>query len=175
MNIKNKLVAASLFSASALFSMQAFAVSDSDITDTVKDRLEANATTEDSDVDVSTKDGVVTLSGKLETQAEASTAIEIADSVPGVKDVESDNLLTKDSTHPVKDAYTTAKVKGSFLREKLFGDKPVSAFTIHVETKNGVVHLTGTAESKEQIATAIKIAKGIKGVSDVKSTVEVKK
>lgn len=70
--------------------------------------------------------------------------------------------------------YITAKIKGVFIREKLFGDKPMYVTGIHVETKEGVVYLTGKADNQAQIDSAISLAKSIKGVMDVNSTVEIK-
>ncbi len=45
-----------------------------------------------SDVEVSTKGGVVTLSGKLGSGAERALAIELADNVRGVKSVNAETL-----------------------------------------------------------------------------------
>ena len=72
-----------------------------------------------------------------------------------------------------KDTTITAKVKSLFMQKKIFGDKDIAAITISVETNNGVVSLSGTADNQAQIDNAIKIAKSVKGVKDVKSTVTV--
>jgi hyperosmotically inducible protein len=64
-------------------------------------------------------------------------------------------------------------VKGMFIQEKLFGDKDIAAITIKVETVDGVVSLSGTADNKQQADNAIKLAKSVKGVKDVKSTIEI--
>jgi len=60
------------------------------------------------------------------------------------------------------------------MREKVFGDKPIDVMGIKVETKDGTVMLTGTADSDAQITTAVDLAKKIKGVNDVQSKVTVK-
>jgi len=59
------------------------------------------------------------------------------------------------------------------MASMMFGDKDIAAFTIQAETNNGIVSLSGTADNQEQIQNAIKIAKKIKGVKEVKSTVIV--
>jgi len=60
-----------------------------------------------------------------------------------------------------------------FIQQKLFGDKDVAAISIIVETNDGVVSLSGTADNQHQINNAIKIAKSIKGVKEVKSIVKI--
>ncbi len=81
------------------------------------------------------------------------------------------NLDTADT---VSDAGITAKVKQAFLKEKLFGSADVTAMSIHVETKNGMVSLTGTAENQNQIDNAIRLATDVKGVQSVSSEVKIK-
>lgn len=155
--------------------MNVFAVSDSDISATVSKKIHANKVTSASKIDVSTKHGVVFLSGTVQTEGEASSAIETANSVPGVKDVNNDELLVKNGSQPYTDAYITAKVKGAYVREKLFGDKAVDVSGVSVETKDGIVYLTGTAATKAQAESAVSLAKEIKGVKEVKSKVVVEK
>lgn len=126
------------------------------------------------EVVVSTQNGVVTLDGKAASISEASDLITIAQSEPGVTDVKSELKFKETPSQPFTDTMITAKVKGAFLREKLFGDKPISSMTVSVETKDGVVYLGGTAENAAQIATAEKIAKLVKGVKEVKTEVKAK-
>jgi hyperosmotically inducible protein len=127
------------------------------------------------DVKVETNDQVVKLSGKVDTDNQASKLVEIAQSIADVKDVDTSDLQIKKSDQPASDVLITAKVYGLFLREKLFGDKDVSAFSIHVNTNNGIVTLTGTADSENQVNNAIALAKSVKGVSSVQSDVTVNK
>ncbi|MGE3320471.1 MAG: BON domain-containing protein [Candidatus Berkiella sp.] len=72
------------------------------------------------------------------------------------------------------DTEITAKVKAKFIEEKLMDDKNVAAFKVHVKTKKGVVHLSGKVTDKEQSENAVKFAKEVEGVKDVKSTIVVK-
>lgn len=84
-----------------------------------------------------------------------------------------DKKSAKDSSY-LSDAEITAKVKEKFIEEKLFGKEKISAIGIHVKTVNGVVYLKGKVSSKEQEDNAISLAKGIKGVKEVKSMIKVK-
>ena len=70
----------------------------------------------------------------------------------------------------VKDSVITTKIKA-----KLAAEKPSSLATIHVDTDaNGVVWLSGTAKSQDQIDKAVSIARATENVREVKSSVKVK-
>jgi hyperosmotically inducible protein len=70
----------------------------------------------------------------------------------------------------VKDSTITTKIKA-----KLAAEKPTSLVTIHVDTDaNGVVWLSGTAKSQDQIDKAVSIARSTENVREVKSSVKVK-
>jgi hyperosmotically inducible periplasmic protein len=146
-------------------------ISDSAITTQVKAKLLADPAVSSLNVSTETNNGVVTLSGTVPTDKEASTAIQIAESVDGVKDVNANSLTVQQSGQPMADTAITAKVKGMFIREKLFGDSPVSVTGINVETKNSVVYLTGNA-TKTQIKNAKRLAKSVDGVTKVVSRVK---
>jgi osmotically-inducible protein OsmY len=69
----------------------------------------------------------------------------------------------------VADAVITTRVKTD-----LFKEPDLKALAIHVETEKGVVMLSGFVNSKEEANRAVKVAKGVKGVSNVKSALLVK-
>jgi len=148
-------------------------IPDSEIINSIKSKLASEKTTEDLKITIKSKLGIVTLSGKVNTDNEASKTIEIAESTPGVKDTDATHLTIKQSKHPIADTVITAKVKGSFIREKLLGDRDISVTSIYVETTNGVVYLTGKVDSQAEIDNAIKLAKAINGVKSVDSKLEV--
>lgn len=169
----NKKLPALLTVFLCVLSFNVFAVSDSDVAAMVKKQLGANKTTANSKITVEVKNGLVFLSGNVQTEGEASSAIEEASSIVGVKDVNSDALTVKNGTQPYTDSYITAKIKGAFIREKLFGDQPMDVTGIKVETKDGVVYLTGTAATKAQADAAVSLSKAINGVRAVESKVVI--
>jgi osmotically-inducible protein OsmY len=67
-------------------------ISDSWITTKVKSTLLYSSNVSGSDVEVSTKAGVVTLSGKLSSGAEKALAVELTENVRGVKSVDAKGL-----------------------------------------------------------------------------------
>jgi osmotically-inducible protein OsmY len=77
---------------------------------------------------------------------------------------------TKESTgEVVDDSWITTKVKAAFVE-----DPVVSALGIKVETFKGVVQLSGFANNSTEIQRAAEIARGIKGVKEVKNDVRLK-
>ena len=118
--------------------------------------------------------GIVTITGNVNSDSDASAAIEIAQSTDGVKDVDASKLVIKHSSRPFADMAITAKVKGKFMEQKLFTDKDISALGISVETINGVVHLDGTVDNSLQADNAVKIAKSVSGVKSVESRIKIK-
>ncbi len=68
----------------------------------------------------------------------------------------------------VDDAVVTTRVKTAFINDPIVG-----AARIDVDTFRGVVTLSGRVASKEQEASAIALARTMRGVADVKSTLQI--
>lgn len=62
----------------------------------------------------------------------------------------------------IDDAWITTKVKAMLLK-----DSGLAGLKVEVDTKDGVVTLSGQAESGKQIDQAVRIASAIKGVKEV--------
>lgn len=131
--------------------------SDSSITEYIKTNIKNSKMLSTTKVNVTTADGIVTLSGTVDSDSEASAIVELAESVVGVKSVRTTELTVTEGKQPFADMMITAKVKGFLIREDLFGDKDVASVNTSVETKDGVVYLTGIMDNKEQINNAVKI------------------
>ena len=69
----------------------------------------------------------------------------------------------------VSDAVITTKIKAD-----LFKEPELSAMAIHVETEKGIVMLSGFVDSKADAEKAVRLAKSVEGVSQVKSAIKVK-
>ena len=67
------------------------------------------------------------------------------------------------------DTAITTKVKAGLVKEP-----NLDSLGIHVETEKGVVMLSGFVNSKEEADKAVKVAKGVEGVTSVKSAIKVK-
>lgn len=68
----------------------------------------------------------------------------------------------------IDDATITTRVKTSFIN-----DPDIGGLRIDVDTFKGVVTLSGRVKSKEEEQKAIALARQIRGVSDVKSTLQI--
>lgn len=117
-------------------------------------------------VNVESKNGVVHFTGTVDSDTQVEHLVELAQTIIGVNDVNVSDLEVKDGKHPIADALTTAKIKGLLIREKLFGEKDIAAINTEVETKDGVVYLSGVLDNKSQIDNAIAVIK--KHVPEVK-------
>ncbi len=71
----------------------------------------------------------------------------------------------------VKDSVITTKIKTKLAAEHLGSAKHIKVDT----DKNGVVWMSGTANSREEMDKAVEIARNTEGVKSVKSTLKVRK
>lgn len=69
---------------------------------------------------------------------------------------------------PVDDATITTRVKTAFLNDPVIGGEKID-----VDTFKGVVTLTGRVKNKDEETKAVAVARSIKGVTDVKSSLQV--
>ena len=77
----------------------------------------------------------------------------------------SDTTTIAPSEHPVGDAWITTKVKS-----ELATTRGIKSGDISVTTQNGVVTLSGVVDSKAQMQKAVALAKSVKGVHHVDSS-----
>ena len=69
----------------------------------------------------------------------------------------------------IDDTVITAKVKAAIM-----GDENLKVMEINVETFKGVVQLSGFVKSPADIARAVDVARGVKGVASVKNDIRLK-
>jgi osmotically-inducible protein OsmY len=125
--------------------------------------------------DVDVKDGIVTLHGEATTEAQKELTTEYAKDVDGVKSVNNDMTVdkTKKSTvdkvgEYVDDASITAQVKVALLFHQ-----STSAIKTKVETKNGVVTVSGMAKNNAEKDLVGKLVDNIKGVKSLKNKMTI--
>jgi hyperosmotically inducible protein len=152
-------------------------------------------------IDVDTQDRVVTLNGAVDTPIARDRAVELARSTEGVKDVVNQLTVTPGVTpttgiddkvqreaaeaadaaqkkagdtadragNVITDAALTTAVKTKFL-----ADTAISGLKIDVDTKDGVVTLTGTLPSAAEKTQALKVARETEGVKSVVDRLKVR-
>ena len=141
---------------------------DSTITAKVKAALVDHDSIKSTDISVKTDQKVVTLSGFVESQAQAEEAVKVAKGVEGVTSV-SDKLHVRDSKDTSVKGYAGDTAITSEVKAKLLADDIVPSRKVKVETTDGVVQLSGTVDSQAQSDRAESIAKAIDGVKSVKN------
>jgi len=153
---------------------------DAVLTAKVKSHMAVDPTVKATHIEVSTHNKVVTLTGNIDSQAEKDRAIQIARSTSGVDDVV-DMLAVRtgaeagDAPDPdrtvgthIDDAVITAAVKSRLLE-----DPQVKGLKIDVDTRQGVVFLTGSVGTPEEIERAVEIARTTEHVRDVKPNLAI--
>lgn len=161
------------------------AIDDATITASVKAKLLADDRTKGFDVNVDTRNGIVTLQGGADSQAAKLAAGQLAGQAEGVVLVKNELIVATPDTEARQDA-NTATLSGevrekmdeagdgiddawitSKVKTQLLADDQVKGTQINVDTKGNVVTLTGTAPSAEARAKAIELAKATRGVRGV--------
>ena len=148
---------------------------DATLTATIKSKLLWNTSTRDLHGSVATENGVVTLKGKAPTADAKLLAGSLASNTEGVYQVNNlislgaaDTSTTKAETaaktteDALSDAWITSKVKASLLYSR-----SLDGLTINVETRTGMVSLSGAVDSSEAKAVALELARNIRGVRGV--------
>jgi hyperosmotically inducible periplasmic protein len=188
-------------------------VTDAEITTAVKTKLLADKTVGGLKIDVDTSDGVVTLTGPVNSGVERAAALKIARNTKGVKSVKNklvmdtaattgrtdkDDKLKVEIKDDTKDARDKAKEKAgqakdatkdaagkardvtadaaitSAVKTKFLADTLVGGLKIDVDTKDGIVTLTGPVRSAAEKAEAIRLAKTTTGVKSVVDKLTIK-
>ncbi|MDZ7590629.1 MAG: BON domain-containing protein [Rubrivivax sp.] len=147
-------------------------VDDTVITASVKSALLADPTIESFDLQVETRQGIVQLSGFVDSQAQIDQALAITRGVSGVTDVKNGVTLKGTSTTmgtQIDDATVTGRVKSALL-----ADPDIKSFDISVVTFNGEVQLSGFVDNQGQIDQATQIASATEGATSVKNELSIK-
>ena len=144
------------------------------------------AALEGSDIDVTTRAGVVTLAGTVPSEASRARAIAVAKATDGVKSV-TDSLRLAPATSATSTATTgaksTAKAAGRSVNDGWIKSKIYAQFLtdwtvfedsdIDIDVTNGAVALNGSVKTTAAKTRAEAIAKATDGVKSVKDNLKV--
>jgi osmotically-inducible protein OsmY len=163
-------------------------VSDAWLTAKVQSKYYIDSDVRGLDIDVTTENGVVTLTGSVETPQERRQAVALARNTEGVREVR-DQLMVQADTEPVgatagrepapvsqpadqqvgtagtsvvEDVWITTKIQSQYFLDPL-----VKGHEINVDTMDGVVTLSGSVESDQHKQMAEQIASETDGVTRV--------
>jgi hyperosmotically inducible protein len=146
-------------------------VDDNTINATVKSELIGSKETKARSINVETYKGVVQLSGFAATEAEKEAAGRLAKAVDGVREVRNNISIGADTTLTQKldDSVTTAKVKAALIETK-----DVRSNDINVETRSGVVQLSGFVPTDAMREKAGVVALRVEGVKQIDNVLQVR-
>lgn len=190
---------AALVAAAGLVMTVACAQTDAGITTNVKTKLAADDTVKAYQVNVDTRNGVVTLSGEVENTAAKEQAIRIARDTEGVRDVidqirvgeaaatagrdfDIDDRARQEGREAAerareigRDVTRAAGDAGitAAVKAKFLADDTVKGLRIDVDTSNGVVTLNGTVSSRAEADRAMMLARNTEGVTQVIDNMKV--
>jgi hyperosmotically inducible protein len=127
------------------------------------------------DTKVAVKDGLVTLSGTTQNAAQKDLTEAYAKDIDGVKSVTNDLVVTpppadqQTVSENIDDASITSQVKYALLSHS-----STSALKTHVTTTDGVVAITGEADSDAEKSLVSKLAQDVRGTKSVTNDMTVK-
>ncbi|BDU72162.1 BON domain-containing protein [Mesoterricola silvestris] len=137
----------------------------------VKTALRYHRNVDETTVQVTAHEGVVTLSGQTGSAAQKGLAQDLAANVDGVREVKN-NLRVgpppKTLAEKVDDASVTAQVKAVLLAHR--GTRVLAT---HVKTDRGVVTVRGEARNASEKALVERLTADIKGVRRVRNLMTV--
>ena len=143
--------------------------SDSEIEKNVKAELEWDPDLDATDIAVSVKNGVVTLTGFVKSYTDRYEAETAAKRVAGVVAVANDIEVRMPSVDERPDP-DIAREAAAAIKSQL----PISSENIKIIVKNGWVTLEGEVEWQYQRQTAENVVRRIKGVKGVSNTIVLK-
>ncbi|HUK91150.1 MAG TPA: BON domain-containing protein [Blastocatellia bacterium] len=134
---------------------------------TVKTKLAliADKQTSGFETSVDTKDGIVTLSGKVDTDQAKSAASAAAMGVKGVKSVDNQLQVVPEATRKQVDQ-ADKQIDGA-ISQKMKDDPTLKSLNLSATSNNGVVVLTGSVNNQRQLLTAASEIRAVQGVRSV--------
>jgi hyperosmotically inducible periplasmic protein len=142
---------------------------DAALTERVKTALASDSALAARNIEVETREGVVQLSGFVDSEDQRTAALMRARSVQGVQEVRNDLSLrddTRSTSRPVADTVIAARVRDSLKAAELASDSDVN-----VEVSKGVVQLSGFVSTPQEKARAGDLASSVEGVRDVENQI----
>lgn len=142
----------------------------------IRSRLLMKGNVSATSTDVAVKDAVVTLTGTADDLAQKELTAAYAQDIEGVKSVKNDLVVKTKAPAPtttvgekIDDASITSQVKYALLSHK-----STSALKTKVTTVNGVVRVTGDANSDAERSLVTKLAGDVRGAKSVTNDMTLK-
>ena len=135
-------------------------MTDQEISDAIEDEISWDLAVPAHRIIVISTDGVVTLSGNVDNVLAKERAVRIAETVKGVRSV-IDEIEVRPSL-----LLTDQQIKDTVIAA-LLANPATESYKIDVKVSDNSVNLSGTVDSWQEKRLAVKVAKGVRGVSSV--------
>lgn len=141
-------------------------ITDTRINNAVKTELLENEAVPSHLIDVSTIDGVVTLSGSVSNLLARDQALRVVESIKGVR-----SIVNRIDIKPVK--RSDGQIKKD-IKRALLEDPVTESYKIDVKVNDGVAELSGSVASWAERDICLRVAKGVKGIKEIKNDISIK-
>lgn len=141
-------------------------MTDQSISDKIDDELLMDPGVISSKVDISTDNGVVTLTGQVNNILAKERAERVAEAVKGVRSIVN-RIKVKPSPYR-----TDAQIKVD-VQNALLEDPAADSYELSTSVENGVVTLSGDVDSYQEAKLAKTVAKGVRGVVGIDDQIDV--
>lgn len=126
------------------------------------------------DINTDVKNGVVTLTGKVDNQTEKELAGELVVGIDGVDSVNNELTVVNTSTSMDDESVLTDIKISAVVKSRLLFNSETSGTDISVDVDKGVVTLSGTVRSNAEKDLAMTIAQNAEDVAQVVNRMKVK-
>jgi osmotically-inducible protein OsmY len=123
-------------------------------------------------VSTQVRHGRVVLTGFVRNEADSATVTQIVWGIDGVKQVDNELQTGNPTSFAEKADDTLITTK---LRAAITGDSQIASLNYSIKTVRGTVYLSGLAANRAELDRVIGHARGISGVRNVVSNVDIKK
>jgi len=141
-------------------------IKDQDIVTAIEIELWDDPAVASNPINVEANDGIIILSGTSNNILAKERAEKIAEATVGVRSVV--NRIDVQPTTRRSNYELLSAVRGALL-----ADPATESYEVQVKANNGIVTLTGTVDSWQEKELCEIVAKGVKGVRDVKNKINV--
>ena len=141
-------------------------IDDADIASAVETDLLISREVPSHRVNVAVQDGIVTLTGSIDTILGRDRAVEIAQAVKGVRSV-----VNRLKVEPVD--RTDVEIRSDIVAA-LAVDPSTESYELDVAVQDGTVTLSGTVESYKERELCATVTKGVKGVREIDNEIKVR-
>ncbi|UTV30756.1 BON domain-containing protein [Photobacterium atrarenae] len=119
------------------------------------------------DINTDVRDGVVILTGDVNSSVEKSLAEELVMNIDGVKSVQNNLVIINEN---IEEAVVSGLIDtkiASVVKTQLLAEPDVSGTDINVEVNNGIVTLLGRVQNSAEKDLAEEVAKKVSDVKEV--------